>query len=773
MASFLDADGEPVGHEGFSTPKARDLVELLVRGHPYARHVESRATETEDIVVVDLDIEVPQAPVHDIHAVERVSIGFDREDRRTPEVLALRADFPVTPHQNLRPRERPRSLCLFEEHYVDLRRRWTAAMLVERLREWFRLTARGELHGEDQPLEALLLNTAGTIIVPHDLFDTQTAGSAQLVSLEAWQDARGRWMVIAQKEASQRPSSERGQGPALVAAKFTGAARQHGAIRRTPGTLAELHDLLAEGGDDLLGHIRGGISSWKEASAPADPRLLLLVSVPKTRRAGGEVESVDLWAFLTPHTVRQIGEAVGRWQIKGGEIGVLLAVDTSKRGQAVNLELLNVVQTLSRRSAAWLSGRSAPTDVRLTAIGAGALGSQVLMNAARSGFGKWTVIDDDFLLPHNLVRHASDRRFVGGSKSLVVSLVANDIVDDPSAFTPIAADVLSPGDQKGVVETSLREADAIVDMSATLSVPRFLARDAPGPGRRIAAFLNPTGTDVVLLAEDVARAIPLDVVEMQYYRAILRDDALAGHLEPPPGRVRYGRSCRDVSLRLPQELVSLHAALITRALRETLDSSDAACRVWQARDSEAGVRASRFAVAPARQYRCGDWTICTDETLLSRLADLRDERLPRETGGVLLGAFDIGRRIVYVADTIPSRPDSSEWPTAYIRGCDGLEAQVRQAGQRTGHQLQYVGEWHSHPAGHACRPSKDDRTLLAWLTHHMGKDGFPGVVLIAGDGPEVGVYLGTSCADGMVNIAEPVLSGDLSAGNRERTQTCQ
>jgi hypothetical protein len=756
MASFLDADGEPVGHDGLSTPKARDLVQLLVRGHPYARLVECRVVDAEDVVVVDLDVEVPQAPAHDIRSVERASIGFDREDRRTPEVLALRADFPVVPHQNLRPRERPRSLCLFEEHYVDLKRRWTAAMLVERLREWLRLTARGELHGDDQPLEVLLLTTAGTIIVPHDLFGTHTSESVQPVSLEAWQDDRGRWMVVAQKVASTGSSSSRKDGPQLVAATFSGVARQHGAIRRTPATLAELHDLLAEGGDDLLGHIRNGISSWKEAPTALESRLLLLVSVPKTRTAGSEVEVTDLWAFLTSRTIRQIGEAVGKWEVKGGHIGALLPIDTSKRGEAVSIELLNVVRTLPRAGAAWLSGRSAPTGARLTAIGAGALGSQVLMNAARSAFGRWTVIDDDFLLPHNLVRHASDRRFVGGSKSLVVSLVANDIVDEAPAFTPIVADVLSPGDQQSAVETNLREADAIVDMSASLSVSRFLARDAPGSGRRIAAFLNPAGTDVVLLAEDRARAISLDIVEMQYYRVVLHDPALAGHLQAPPGRVRYGRSCRDVSARLSQELVSLHAALITRALREALDSDNATCRVWQAGDGEAGVRAFRFNLAPAREYRCGEWTICTDAMLLNRLAQLRDERLPRETGGVLLGTFDLGRRIVYIADTIPSPPDSSEWPTAYIRGCEGLEGEVRQAEERTGQQLQYVGEWHAHPSGHECQPSKDDLTLLAWLTHQMGSDGLPGIVLIVGDGAALGTYMGIPSADDTVTVTAGV-----------------
>ena len=42
MASFLEADGEPVAHDLLSVPKARDVAEFLARGHPYARLVESR-----------------------------------------------------------------------------------------------------------------------------------------------------------------------------------------------------------------------------------------------------------------------------------------------------------------------------------------------------------------------------------------------------------------------------------------------------------------------------------------------------------------------------------------------------------------------------------------------------------------------------------------------------------------------------------------------------------------------------------------------------------
>ena len=53
---------------------------------------------------------------------------------------------------------------------------------------------------------------------------------------------------------------------------------------------------------------------------------------------------------------------------------------------------------------------------------------------------------------------------------------------------------------------------------------------------------------------------------MQYYRTILRDERLRDHFQRPEGRVRYGTSCRDVSLRLPQALVALHAAAATRHL---------------------------------------------------------------------------------------------------------------------------------------------------------------------------------------------------------------
>ena len=103
----------------------------------------------------------------------------------------------------------------------------------------------------------------------------------------------------------------------------------------------------------------------------------------------------------------------------------------------------------------------------------------------------------------------------------------------------------------------------------------------------------------------------------------------------------------------------------------------------------------------------------------------------------MLGNADLLRKVLYVVDTIPSPPDSKEWPTGYIRGVAGLKEQVDDVARRTADQIGYLGEWHSHPDGAACSPSPDDRKFLAWLTGHMFADGLPALMGIVCEGGQV------------------------------------
>ena len=48
-------------------------------------------------------------------------------------------------------------------------------------------------------------------------------------------------------------------------------------------------------------------------------------------------------------------------------------------------------------------------------------------------------------------------------------------------------------------------------------------------------------------------------------------------------------------------------------------------------------------------------------------------------------------------------------------------------------RLNYIGEWHSHPVGHGCKPSRDDLKAFSWLVDSMDIEGLPALMLIAGD----------------------------------------
>jgi hypothetical protein len=46
------------------------------------------------------------------------------------------------------------------------------------------------------------------------------------------------------------------------------------------------------------------------------------------------------------------------------------------------------------------------------------------------------------------------------------------------------------------------------------------------------------------------------------------------------------------------------------------------------------------------------------------------------------------------------------------------------------HQINYLGEWHSHPQGHNARESVDDVRQLLYLGELLGGEGLPALMLI-------------------------------------------
>jgi hypothetical protein len=120
-------------------------------------------------------------------------------------------------------------------------------------------------------------------------------------------------------------------------------------------------------------------------------------------------------------------------------------------------------------------GHKALRNRKVSIIGCGSLGSKVAVMMARSGVGRFLLVDDDLLLPDNFVRHDLDWRDVGTHKA---DSVARGIqLVNPAASCEKRKHRLGGQESSGSVETlieSLADSDLLVDCTAAASVFNYL-----------------------------------------------------------------------------------------------------------------------------------------------------------------------------------------------------------------------------------------------------------------------------------------------------------
>jgi hypothetical protein len=736
---FLEPPGAKAEIGALQTEKGRAFAEFLRNSEDgsFARVAELRRASgpaSGDVVVLDVQVQRPQKVVHEILREERIAVLFFDADNAYPEVLALRNDFPEVPHTNLRDTELPRGLCLYDQPYENVKVDWTPARFLTRIRFWLQNTATGTLHGEDQPLEPLLLGSRQRLILPGDYSLGDLERDTGLFQVYRCGNAEDEVTLVARRHApNQKEKVE------FVATVFRCKEQTHGVIRYQPQNLEQLNDFCARAGLELGKDLATKARSWiveKPTQEILRCKLIVILLLPKRRRDGRAVETVEQWAFLTTKTVEDVGAALGVIGKGGGTSAYIIGATEFKKEKLAEIPVatLQVLHGLSAGLAAAMNGTE-EVLARVAAVGMGALGSQVFNNLIRSGFGRWTLVDPDTLLPHNCARHFLGEWAVGQNKAVAMAQVANAILDQPMEGEPIAqaipADFINPGKHAGALDASYRGAELVLDFSASIAVSRHCA-NSDVKARHTAAFLSPSGASLILTAEDKERKIRLDWLEMLHYRAVLNEEQLKSSLTPSDSRFRYGNSCRDVSMRLAQDDAATWAGTASKAIRSFFSRDGPSVRIYLS-NANGSVSVFEPPVLPLVEARFGTWTVRFDEHVLNRLSGLREQKLPNETGGVLLGHFDTQRCVCSVIEVIESPPDSEEWPTSYIRGCKGLQEKVLQAEATTLDQIGYVGEWHSHPKGAAVRPSVDDLKAYAWLDARMLAETLPAIMIIIGD----------------------------------------
>ena len=696
-----------------------------------------------EALVVDVACdEIPNRNLVGLRSPERLAIMVGAAGDSPPVVLALRQDFPGVMHLNATPAGEPRSLCLYFEPHRSVMRTWTAPKFLRRIQWWLLETSQGALHAADQPLELPFFDTGWELVIPAD-FD----------QLRQRADLRFFASLI-------EPAHLRGTSTLMLSAVVVGDAKAEGlgvAIidcppiiqgSRTdiPSTLGAAADELAERGLDLAVMLRDNL--WRqihakgEALKGASDRFVVILNMPVCREPGTPAERTQRLALLTAVGRLELGLRLGAYTRVEGQV----FKDTPIGGRAPTegdwRSLLTlpaaVLDAPSRETFRALSATPGAGPDAGVLVGAGALGSELLNLWTRAGWGSWTIIDSDHLKPHNLTRHAAFFHQIGQPKSSACRTLVECVHGNVGVARAIVADACDRDSAE--VDTALAAAGLVVDCSTTVDFPR-LTSSSLHTARHASVFLTPSGKGSVLLLEDQARQYRLRTLEAQYYRALLNNAWGQHHLDGHLGSFWSGASCRDISFKLPHSSVVAHAATLAEQLIRRYVRPQAVIQAWH-RDPETG-SVEVFDVPvhePIAQQR-GQLTVYLDKGLEDKLRQLRAEKLPTESGGVLLGYHDLNLGEIVIVDVLPPPPDSRHSTGFFERGVEGLLESYSEVQRRTGNVVGYLGEWHSHPPGHSVRQSPDDLLQLFKLALGMADDGLPVIQLIVGE-HELELYAG-------------------------------
>jgi integrative and conjugative element protein (TIGR02256 family) len=180
------------------------------------------------------------------------------------------------------------------------------------------------------------------------------------------------------------------------------------------------------------------------------------------------------------------------------------------------------------------------------------------------------------------------------------------------------------------------------------------------------------------------------------------------------------------------------SGLIAGAFPEASSNPAASLRIWS-KTPDGGVACVRVPTECVRTI-IGDWALTVPTSLLRELVLKRNDALPSETGGPLVGVADYEAHHIGVVHALPHPADSVGTPMGFERGTRGMQRSIDEAKARSGGQVRYLGEWHSHPQGHSATPSNIDMQQLDQLSLALSIDGLPALSLIVGEG-ELGMML--------------------------------
>ena len=697
-----------------------------------------------EIIIVDVYCDrVPPLNSVGINYPERLALCVPEDSKTLIEVLALRSDFPKLIHQNYVPQGSAPSLCLYNEAPLSVARTWTATSFLNRIQFWLEHSARGTLHGADQPPEQLFFNSPYELILPWNFEELLGNPSNKYCILEIRTRPDGKTLFLG--DSSQAKDSNIPTTGTISVVNFNLTAILHGQIEFDFDTLGHIADNLLARNLDMIEALTQEIYCRVGSGIPIgndDVGTVIMMHIPiKTNESEPPQRTVHR-AYLLEDGILKLGEKLGviftslpeankeRYYYRDQPIGPNdHHVQTEWRNEPVfPMEILKCIDRQAARAQSGIDSEG----FQGTLIGVGALGSAMLDMLTRSGWGEWTVIDKDHIKPHNLVRHQADASMIGMPKAIAAQYHTNLVMQGASNCNAIHADACNLSEIK--VMEALRLSKLIIDASTTLEYPR-ISSTLDDIGRHLSAFVTSDGNASVLLLEDTLRKKRLRTLEAQYYRGIISNEWGRTHLKSSLGLYRSGASCGDISSVMPYFKILGHAATLVEQITYLSSLDDAVIRIWSKDVATGAVSIQNIDAEEELKFILPNLDVFLDKGIQDRLFSFRKSYLPAETGGILVGYHDFNINAVVIVDALPAPSDSVSSSVSFERGLNGVIDAVAEANKRTSGIVGYIGEWHSHPTGCSTSPSSSDNSQLAYLAQGLlAEEGVPAIMLIVGDG---------------------------------------
>lgn len=658
-----------------------------------------RNSALDEIITIKLTrLQIPEYPDYPIQAEEGVAIICRQQDDSWPEVYAMREDFPLgLPHSNAMPYKRPVSMCVVDYSFYDVRLQFSAYDFISSIQNWFEKNSIGELHEKNRPIEIFMAPDG--VCAQRGKMDITNP----YLNFKRITDFTCTVCGSIKEEATHCMMT--------VVADQTIAT----SMIYKPRTLGELSDIIKIYKSDALIPYIVLESAKMPKYASRFPILLFVLTNQK--RATSEDTRSQIFAAEILISPREI----------------LIQFRTKSHKGIYEWMRTCPIKLYDYRDDVCIENNMLANGVRevmpdITFIGCGTLGSNVLDHFFRKGIcTKMVIIDNDYYFPHNYGRHILPASNVMEKKVIAFKKLYKDIQN--LKITPIFknACMLTTKEQ----EEFYGEASLIVDASTVLAVERHLARDISiSNGRCCSIFLNPQGTDLVLLMEDKARTERLDLLEMAYYSALLENDSLQNHLEVSEQQRTSTFSCRSESNIMDYDDVGVLASIASREIQRHYQEQEAVIEIWRINKPQGDVYKVTVPIDEWDIYKIGDVMVYVSKSLQETMNKERIEWKDLETGGCLCGCYDRDRRIIYVFAQIPAPEDSKREPTYFERGTMGLNEAKKQIAKRTYYQVRYLGEWHSHPQGDPY-PSLLDKQQFEKLDNELLQQDVPFVQMIS------------------------------------------